>query len=217
MIRVVINSHKNSTTALNILLNSLKECPEFHTFEILVCVGGFYDIADYIVTTDGNIKYIRCNHNSIDYTGLITIMDLFLDNNDTYLYLHDTCKVGPLFFKNVSKLKLHEPMRLCNSCPSMNIGVYTAETIRANQAFLKSRKNLSEDKSQTFKIQAVLLEDHIFNNSRVSNSMCRYPAVFPPKDIYGTGVLRITEYYDCLDLYKYKANWAQKSSYELNN
>jgi hypothetical protein len=99
----------------------------------------------------------------------------------------------------------------------MNIGVYTAETIRTNQAFLKGRKNLSEDKVQTFKIEAVLLEDHVFNNSRVSKSMCTHPAVFPPKDIYGTGVLRITEYYECLDLYKYKANWAQKSSYELNN
>ena len=36
-----------------------------------------------------------------------------------------------------------------------------------------------------------------------------------PFDIYKTGVPRVLEYYD-LDLYKLKANWERKDTYELN-
>ena len=31
----------------------------------------------------------------------------------------------------------------------------------------------------------------------------------PAQDVYGTGTMRITEYYPALDLWKYKSNWGQ--------
>lgn len=68
--KLVINSHIKSNIALEHLLESLKD--NEIDCEIIVIVGGYYDNLDYEIVNDGIIKYIRCNHNSIDFTGLIT-------------------------------------------------------------------------------------------------------------------------------------------------
>lgn len=43
------------------------------------------------------ILHIRANDNSIDFTGLITLLELYNNINEYYVYLHDTCKIGKIF------------------------------------------------------------------------------------------------------------------------
>jgi hypothetical protein len=45
--KIVINSHKKGTIALDHLLDSMRKCEEFNEYTIFVCIGGFYDILGY--------------------------------------------------------------------------------------------------------------------------------------------------------------------------
>lgn len=73
--KIVINSHINSNIALTHLLESLKEY-DFYSFPIIVVIGGYYHLNNYEIKEDNHITYIYANHNSIDFTGLITLMEL---------------------------------------------------------------------------------------------------------------------------------------------
>jgi hypothetical protein len=221
--KILINSHNKSQKALNVLFQSMKQCVDFANFEFIVCIGGYYNLENYIVEKQNNITYIKCNHNSIDFTALITVLELYENEpNAVYLYIHDTCYVGSKFFTNVKDIqKTYDnitSLRLAPLC-SMNIGVYSSTIIFENKQFLLNQKNTDEEKVQHFKKIGVFNEDSIFirdRNSRVifDKGLTRRTT---PIDYYGTGVLRIIEYYEALDLYKIKANWVKKENYELNN
>ena len=107
--KIVINSHIKSSIALNHLLDSMKKYEDFYSYKIIIMIGGFYDNNDYIIHSDenDNITYIYCNHNSIDFTGLITLMELYSsDTDEYYLYLHDTCKIGCEFYNKLKSIDL---------------------------------------------------------------------------------------------------------------
>jgi putative cell wall-binding protein len=209
--KFVINSHINSTIALNHLLESMKQCEEFKNQDIIVVIGGYYNNKDYEIIKEDTITYIKCNHNSIDFTGLIALLELFSKNTEEYyFYMHDTCKVGPTFFKkvnsidttNVSSIRIHGRF-------SMNIGVYSQKIINQFSDFLQYSKNTEESKRMEYKVRAV--EDHIFRNDSTNyildnNWHYEYTG---PTDYYNTGTWRIVEYYLNVDLYKIKANWGQ--------
>jgi len=212
--KIVINSHKNNKIALEKLLETIGQS----NLNIIVCIGGFYDYNDYKITEDNNITYIYCNHNSIDFTGLITLLELFPNSDDTYIYIHDTCSVGKEFNNIISNISIEQAESVkINQHRSMNMGIYTSNIIRNNSNFLLKMKNNIEENTQLFKSMAVTHEDYIFNHD--PTNICLYPnnrEVSGPEDVYNTGVLRIIEYYSALDLYKYKANWFGKQIYELN-
>ncbi len=67
-----------------------------------------------------------------------------------------------------------------------------------------------------FKSEAVLLEDTIFKSDPTNLALEGIFKESGPSDVYNSGVMRISEYYSCLDLYNYKANWYLKEIYELN-
>jgi hypothetical protein len=216
--KIVINSHTKSNLALEHILESLKnieiDC------EIIVIIGGYYNNVDYEIIKDENIKYIRCNHNSIDFTGLITLLELYNEDIDEYyIYLHDTCKVGKNFYTilksidltNVSSIKITKPY-------SMNIGIYSQKIINHFKDFLLSKKNMNENKCMEFKHNNN--EDYIFNNDKNNICLGNCPVQSTgPTDYYNTGTMRIVQYYSNLDLYKIKANWGQSSHgvWFLNN
>ena len=133
--KIVINSHKNSIASAH-LLESLKNS----IYEIIVVIGGYYNLNDYEVTTTGNITYIRCNHNSIDFTGLIALVELY-DKDDYYFYLHDTCKVGKNFIDKLKSIDLTNvsSIRIKKSF-SMNIGIYSQKLINEFKDFLLTKK-----------------------------------------------------------------------------
>jgi len=208
--KIVINSHIKSEIALNHLLESMKIQSEFKSHNIIIIIGGYYDnYTEYHIEYDENITYIKSRHNSIDFTGLITLLDLYSKNEDEYyLYLHDTTKVGNNFFTklesinltNVSSIKIKKDF-------SMNIGIYSQKIINQFKDFLLSMKNNDERKCLEFKNINISLEDYIFNNDNNNIILDDYNDIHASKpiDYYNTGVIRIIEYYPNLDLYKMKS------------
>lgn len=208
---IVINSHISSDIARNHLIKSMMECDDFKSYKIIIVIGGYYDIPTYETTIVDNITYIKANHNSIDYTGLITLLDIYSENEDNYyFYMHDTCRVGPLFFKNLSNIQLDNVLSIrLGIVYSMNIGVYSQRIINQHAEFLKKRICKNQENLIHFKQEAIDLEDAIFNNDNtnyiINNNTTRETS--GPSDYYNTGTMRIVEYYSNMDLYKIKANW----------
>jgi len=202
------------------LLDSMKLNKCFSEYEIIVAIGGYYEIPEYVIEKDENIVYVKCNHNSIDFTGLIALCELYgEDTSEYYLYIHDTCKVGDNFF---SLLKLIDTtgvtsMKL-NNTYSMNMGIYSQNIINLSKDFLMTQKNTDPEQSLKYKKLCVGTEDHITNTDKnvkiIGNQ--RGPVVSGPTDYYNNGTLRITEYYSNLDIYKIKANWGQNHNYTIN-
>ena len=210
---IVINSNKNFTTALEYLLQSLKKCKEYNNYNIIVCIGGYYELDNYLITRDENIMYIKANHNSIDFTGLITILENINLFNFTHLfYMHDTCIVGPKFLKILNDVTLDNittyKIKLRSS---MNIGIYSIEIIKNFKTFLLNQKNTNEISSVHCKKRAIKCEDYIFkndkNNKVINNPSGEHISRSKPVDYYNTGTKRVIDYYDGIDLYKIKANW----------
>jgi len=218
--KILINSHKKSSIALNHLLDSMKIHDEFKNFEIIICIGGFNENSDYKITVNDNIKTIECNYNSIDYNGLICLSELFIDNIDEhYFYLHDTCKVGPNFFSIIKSIDLNNVTSIkINKNFSMNIGIYSQKIINSFKNYLLQFKNIDENKNMIeFKGLMVCNEDYIFKNDSNNILFNNYDGwnYTGPTDYYNTGTLRIVEYYNNFDIYKIKANWGQ-FSYTVN-
>lgn len=217
--KIVINSHSKSGIALNHLLESLRE-NDINYCDIIVVIGGYYDLKDYEITKDKNITYIRANHNSIDFTGLITLLELYNNNLDEYyLYLHDTCKVGKKFYDKIKSINLKNvsSIKIKREC-SMNIGIYSQKIINKFKNFLLSKKNTDESRTMEYK-SINFCEDYIFDNdknNKVLNNYNRWEYT-GPTDYYNTGTMRIVEYYPNLDLYKIKANWGQGRPWTLDN
>ena len=164
--KIVINSHVNGWRALSHLLESMRMYEGFNDFQFIVIIGGYYDIPKYEIIIDENIMFIKSNHNSIDFTGLITLAELNYENVDDYFfYMHDTCRIGPEFYKklgeinltNVSTMRIHK-----NS--SMNMGIYSQKIINSFKWFLLENKNTEESRCMEYKSKGIGNEDFIFLN-----------------------------------------------------
>jgi hypothetical protein len=215
--KIVINSHSKSNIALQHLLESLRE-NDINYCSIIVVIGGYYSLSDYEITKDENITYIRANHNSIDFTGLITLLELYNNTNEYYLYLHDTCKIGKNFYNKLKSIDLTDVSSIkINKLFSMNIGIYSQNIINDFKDFLLSKKNTDENKCMQYKC-INYNEDYIFNNDPNNKILDNYDGwnYTGPIDYYNTGTMRIVEYYPNLDLYKIKANYG-RSNWTLNN
>ena len=214
--KIVINSHSKSNIALQHLLESLKE-NDINYCEVIVVIGGYYHLNNYEITKDKNITYISANHNSIDFTGLITLLELYNNTNEYYMYLHDTCKIGKNFYKKIKSIDLTSVSSIKINKPfSMNIGIYSQRIINEFSDFLLSKKNTNENDCIQFKSNGN--EDYIFNNDPNNIVLDNYDGwnYTGPMDYYNTGIMRIVEYYPNLDLYKIKANYCQ-GPLTLNN
>ena len=208
--KIVINSHIKSEIALNHLLESMKIQSEFKLYDIIIVIGGYYDnYTEYHIEYDENITYIKCRHNSIDFTGLITLLDLYSKNEDEYyLYLHDTTKIGNNFYTKLKSINLTNVSSIrIKKDFSMNIGIYSQKIINQFKDFLLSRKNNDESKCLEFKNINFNFEDYIFKNDNNNIILDDYNDInaSKPLDYYNTGVIRIIEYYPNLDLYKMKS------------
>lgn len=206
--KIVINSHKNSTIALNHLLESMGSQTDY---EVLIAIGGYYEKPTYEIKKEGNLTYIYCNHNSIDYTGLIALYDLYSkDVDEHYFYTHDTCRVGPEFYTKLKSIDLTNVSSIrLNRGFSMNMGIYSQKVINHFKDFLIRKTNRSEENLLHFKVNNN--EDYLFIHDPTNIVLENYNGhkYTGPTDYYKTGTPRIVEYYPNIDLYKIKANWGQ--------
>lgn len=221
--KIVITSHSKSQIALDHLLESMKLDKCFLEFKVIIFIGGFSNDQEYkVLEIEPNVTIIQCNNNSFDFTGLIGLSELYSEDIDEYyFYTHDTCKVGPEFYKKLKSIDLTDISSIkLNKKFSMNIGIYSQKIINSFKEFLLSTKNTSEDRLQEFKRKAIETEDYIFKNDPKNKILDNYDnnKYTGPVDYYKTGVKRIVEYYVNLDLYKIKANFSGfHPKFELRN
>jgi hypothetical protein len=211
--------------------------------DILVVLGGAQRI--YFEKKE-KYCVLEVPHNSIDFTALIAVIEhiyTLIDHNfsipDYWFYLHDTCELGFHFLLLLQPhiQKLYKTN--CNTKPltyikSMNIGIYKYNflmNIKNNILTLRSKNNPSYEEIQSLKKYGVIVEDYIFyqdkdQQTKDSKKMCNsfMPNEYMDRTILGnpsiiyndSNILRITEYFDQLDFYKYKANWELKETYLLD-
>ncbi len=213
-LKFLINSNtKNFELTFPKLINSF---PDYISNEdILVVVGNSNKVA---FTKCERFSKLEVKHNSVDYTAFIALIeehDLIKENfviPEFWFYLHDTCELGKDF---ISKLSSFIPSLTKNKSltlfPSMNLGVYKHDFFFKDPQILLSKRssnNPSYDEVYQLKCGCVETEDFLF---KIENDT---PFTGNVKGVTGTrplriykGVSRITEYYEVLDLYKYKANW----------
>lgn len=219
-ISIVINSHiKNVDIPLKNLLSTIKQNNNSNNnINIYAIIGGCNKFKEYNID---NIKYIEVTHNSIDFTGLITLIEYEIIKTEWFFYLHDTCKVGKRFYDYILKIcpLLKKNYTYSFTRHSMNMGFYNINILlkyKEKLLILKNNSNNIEDIIK-YKKLGVSYEGFIFILNKENHLILKCTKIIDsPKYIYSDKILRITEYYKELDLYKYKANWCVKNNYELN-
>lgn len=184
--------------------------------DVFFVIGGC-DHTHQLINND-NINIIHVTHNSMDFTGLISIIDLNIVS-DYWFLLHDTCIVGPEFSNYLQSFTNDSPAISLSYDLSMNMGSYRWDYLQEIKSELLKFKNLDNSLSGllTFKSRMVECEDIFLHSFRSTNHYCTSPRVILPyNNIYNTGIDRIIEYFPGIDLYKIKANWYNKEKYELN-
>lgn len=215
---IVINSYKDNTIALTRLIKDIKDQRRFKQIRLIVCIGGYLDSESNIISHDGNITTIRCNTNSIDYTGFVALIECTEQLNFTpktkFLYLHDTCATGPDFLDKLSQIDTshHDNIRL-TAKQSMNIGIYTMRSlIRLKNFILYRTRNTNQRDATKYKKLGFNWEDSIFKQTSSHTSICQHKGTITEYcDYYSTGTTRQVTYYKELDLFKIKSNWTRET------
>lgn len=161
-------------------------------------------VKDYTPITD---NYWLVAHNSIDFTGLVSVLELELEHPWWFL-LHDTTRVGPNFYNYLMSLELNGetiPISKHGIHPGGNMGLYSWRYLTSNSSTVLKYKNDNPD-PHAFKTRLVHDEDALFKEACMVLNKQR-PVYGPPEDRYGTGMPRLQEHFQELDLYKIKANW----------
>lgn len=221
-INICINSTKFfSEKTIPILLNSLLDSG-INPKNIFVIEGG-YD--ERVVTKEKNYTHIQTNQNSLEYTGLIDIVEYEL-KSDYWFNIHDTCKVGENFKELLYNIPDNFPDKLAlRDHPSMSIGSYKYEYLLKHKQRLLDIKNTnySRESLQMWKQRGIEMEDYMLYKLQDSPTF-KYNLhisgegwnIIENEDWYETNVKRRIEYHPTLDLYKSKSNWHVKSWMEID-
>jgi len=223
---IVINSTK---TYAHITLPPLIEMiKKFNPgFRVLVVIGN-HDIKR-VASVEDYITYVESDNNSLDYTGIITILEepqILL--TEWFLYLHDTIELGPTFFNRLLNCYLPEynPENSKNITsvsfrfPSANLGIYNINCIKRLKPAILQLKNKDNSILQELKSLSIVVEDGIFRMNMQEHRFFMTPPEpkwdEPTVDKYNTGVKRLKEYYPDLDLWKFKASFALSYTYTMS-
>jgi hypothetical protein len=216
-IKFSISSHKDFYTTtypivVKSLLNSGVPAEDIYFF-----IGGYKE--NKLIENEDKINLFNVDHNSIDFTGLISIIEFNL-KADYWFLLHDTVYVGPKFYNFVSTFNYDEcDVVKLDLGVSMNIGSYKQSYINSIEGNILEFKNTdySIESIQKCKKLAVSTEDVFFqtNNHLIYNRTPR--RIEGPINFYkiNKDSLRIIEHYDDIDLHKIKLNWFNKENYSL--
>jgi hypothetical protein len=100
----------------------------------------------------------------------------------------------------------------------MNIGLYHQLYLdQIKDELLINFKNKSDnpDDIQNFKKYLVNTEDHFLINFKNKFLNPESKITEGPIDVYNSGVLRVIEHFNQIDLHKIKANWYVKEQYTV--
>lgn len=220
-INICINSTKFfSEKTIPVLLNSLLDSgidPE----NIFVIEGGYEER----IITKKDYTHIQTNQNSLEYTGLIDIVEHELQS-DYWFNIHDTCKVGKNFKKLLYNIPDSFPDKLAlRDHPSMSIGSYKYEYLLKHRQRLLDIKNTdySRESLQIWKQKGIEMEDYMLYKLQDSPTFRYNPHIsghdwniIENEDWYESNIKRRIEYHPTLDLYKSKSNWCPKPWMEID-
>jgi len=195
-IKFAISSHVAlEKTTIPVLINSLIKAGVEHK-NILVVVGG---CKQNKVTYSNNIETHYVEHNSYDHTALIEIVEQKLQSEYWFL-LHDTCKVGPDFLKNILEFGFEYDHVDLDKDGWLNIGLLSQRFINEIGNYVITLKNCS-------KIRAILSEKTYRHLTTLSHGIYQQDAniYIPPQDVYNDGNKRHILYFSSIDLYKYQS------------
>jgi hypothetical protein len=207
-------------TSLPVILESLAAAgvPEAHTRAV---IGGAASDRDDIF--DG----VRVHHRrwqNVDNNGLLwaaTELEASVALQYEWIfYLHDTCVVGPEFYTRIKALAQDIPSGIDAvpiHTPSMSMGFYRASWLRSESVRdqLRSIESFAVDPENVMLVKK-RSEDLLFKfgGGRVG-LLVQSREELGRRDVYGTGQLRLVEYYKHIDLYKHKANHNEYVSLSL--
>jgi hypothetical protein len=213
-----VNNFSNKTLPIVIpsLLNAGIEKSDIYIFE------GGHKVRS--VNNYEGINYIKTNHNSIDFTALIDIVENEI-NFDYWFMMHDTCSVG-LNFKNLlyaNDIFNYQKIALRNK-PSMNIGIYNYSYLKKHKDFILTYKNENDSIESliAMKNKQIIEEDSLLwmtvdSPTGICNMHLPDVQIIGVENFYQTETPRIIEYHARLDLYKYKSNWGQHGNSPTTN
>lgn len=221
-INICVNSTKSfSEKTIPVIVQSLLES-DIDAKNIFVIEGGYEE--RYVEEKDTH-THIFTNHNSLEYTGLIDIVEYEMIS-DYWFNVHDTCKVGKDFKKLLHNIPDDFPNKLAlRSHPSMSIGSYKYEYLLKHKQRLLDIKNTdySRESLQRWKQKGIEMEDYMLYKLQDSSTIVYNPHITSDgwnivegQDWYKTNIKRRIEYHPTLDLYKSKSNWEVKSWMEID-
>lgn len=170
-----------------------------------------------------NYHYYTLDHNSFEYSPLISIIEHQLESEYWFL-IHDTCLVGPKFKSMVYSIPENRPEKIALTVtPSMSIGSYRYDYLMSDEVRNKllqiKNTDYSNESLMKWKWWGVDAEDYILHKT-TPKAHYYSPELLRPHgqdfvvvdyfNWYGTGTIRRTEYFRSLDLYKNKSNWKLK-------
>ena len=211
---ILINSHFEGQVALQWLLQNVYACDRFC---VLIVVGG---APEEIMYEESNNVY-RCHvkHNSIDFTGMIALLEhekqleqLMNGLPDRWFYMHDTCEISDCDLFATSCKQTIDTTKLLNTT-SMNMGIYTYRDILANKPLLMQLRSTDMPNTQeiyNLKRNAIKHEDIIFHNLSTNSVLSSKETLKEEFSYPGSNVKRKIEVYKDIGLKKFKANWGQK-------
>jgi len=215
----LINSNKKYyQIAAPVLIKSLVDSG-VDKRNIVVIVGGCE--SPMTITID-NVQHHMVEYDSFDMNAFIYVVENNVDFG-SFFYLHDTCEVGKNFYKYVvAKLEKHKPTKCMplKGGSSMNIGWYDVTTIKQYKGRIIDQKNLdlSEKSMYKAKREAVDNEDHVIHliGGRTDKFTTKDAIITKMTQLYGDTTERRCEFYDEIDLKKYKRSWARSPKYAIN-
>jgi hypothetical protein len=180
------------------LKNIIKHYKKYYTY-----------IGNNKIDNENGINVYQTDHNSIDFTGLISVLDLNL-YSDYWFLLHDTCEVGKNFYKKINSFNYESDtisMSNCKYGSSMNMGAYKMEYLYSikEKIFQFKNKNYSEESVKNLK-RVQMFNENVFliNTDYYFNDKMWIDGGL--QNIYNTDVLRQIETYPDIELMKYKSN-----------
>ena len=211
--KYVISSHINyiNITEKEILSSLVDSGIDIN--DIYIFVGGYDSGYGYNKLSESINKY-SAPHNSLDFTGLISVLEMNIES-DYWFLLHDTLYVGPNFNKVVKEFDYENVDYVALTFDtSMNIGSYKWSYMQKRKNEILKYKNNNNDDIQSFKRKLINEEDFFLKPKK--HYYCSLDRkTIPATDYYKNNTQRIVEYFPEIDLYKIKANWSIKSTYEL--
>ena len=155
-----------------------------------------------LIPTNDSIHYVI--DNSFEYSALIHFVNNPEEFECDYVFLlQDTCKLGEKFFeKTLNFSNKHDVIDVYKGRSSM--AMYKKEFLLDNKNYINSFLNCTKKRS---------IEEE-GNLVKKAKNLGVYPAETPYKrlgfeKVYD-GVERLVEYYEGIDLYKYKANYTRE-------